>query len=617
MLRPQDRQLLLDALRPPQGYELCRAIGTTFTLDLLTLLTAPVAFTLFEEERQRFDPLSLLHTMRCYADRIRVFCQAGRIKIPTGHRLLYSYLEESVFEVTLPDENGVFHPKVWVLRYRADGKPTRYRLLVLSRNLTFDRSWDTALVLEGTYTERQYRYSLNYPLGDFLGALPEMTLPRLREQVEQVKEELDEIIYEIQRVEWELPRPFKEIKFWALGLPHKRNKWPFEGRIDRFLVVSPFLSEGLINSLAERGEENILISRIEEIEHSPPKTFSQFDSVYAFSPDVTMDENTPNGEDGSLSEVPLTGLHAKLFLAERGWDARLWTGSANATNAAFNNNVEFLVELHGRKSKIGIDALLESGREGSVSFADLLAMVSKPEEAAEADSVQDRLEKCLRAVREKIVRAGFELFVRQVHDERYRLMLDPGEIDFSLLDAKVRCWPITLDESKAITLQGEKTKPISIGECSLEALTSFVAFEVKAVEAEETLAVRFVLNVPLHDAPEKRDERVLMAMLKDRDQVMRYLLMMLIDDGTEAADAFAAVRSPGETQFYNADGQLGIPMLETLMRTLTRDPAKLDQVNRLVEDLRKTPEGIQLLPDGFDAIWEPIWQARLRMLEDA
>jgi hypothetical protein len=196
-------------------------------------------------------------------------------------------------------------------------------------------------------------------------------------------------------------------------------------------------------------------------------------------------------------------------------------------------------------------------------------------------------------------------------------MLDPGEIDFSLLDAKVRCWPITLDESRAITLRGEKSKPISMSECSLEVLTSFVAYEVKALEAEETLAVRFVLNLPIHDAPEKRDKRVLMAMLQDRDQVMRYLLMMLIDDETEAVDAFAAMRSSGETQFYNADGQLGIPMLETLMRTLTRDPAKLDQVHDLVVDLRETPQGTQLLPDDFDAVWEPIWQARLRMLEDA
>lgn len=45
MLEPGERHLLADALRPPEGYQFDCAISTTFTLDLLTLLTMPVAFT--------------------------------------------------------------------------------------------------------------------------------------------------------------------------------------------------------------------------------------------------------------------------------------------------------------------------------------------------------------------------------------------------------------------------------------------------------------------------------------------------------------------------------------------------------------------------------------------
>ena len=47
MLAPDDRRTLLEALRPPLGYRLDRAIGTTFSLDLRALLLAPLAFTLF------------------------------------------------------------------------------------------------------------------------------------------------------------------------------------------------------------------------------------------------------------------------------------------------------------------------------------------------------------------------------------------------------------------------------------------------------------------------------------------------------------------------------------------------------------------------------------------
>ena len=44
MLSPEDRTLLLDALRPPPGGRLVHAVGTTFTLDLESALTVPLAF---------------------------------------------------------------------------------------------------------------------------------------------------------------------------------------------------------------------------------------------------------------------------------------------------------------------------------------------------------------------------------------------------------------------------------------------------------------------------------------------------------------------------------------------------------------------------------------------
>ena len=44
MLQPTDRRLLFDALAPPTGFKLDFAVGTTYTLDLFALLSAPVAF---------------------------------------------------------------------------------------------------------------------------------------------------------------------------------------------------------------------------------------------------------------------------------------------------------------------------------------------------------------------------------------------------------------------------------------------------------------------------------------------------------------------------------------------------------------------------------------------
>ena len=78
MLAPRERRLLLDALRPPPGHRLDRAVGTSFSLDLLALLTAPLAFTFFDWEDDEgaptADPLALLEAVRRHADRITLFC---------------------------------------------------------------------------------------------------------------------------------------------------------------------------------------------------------------------------------------------------------------------------------------------------------------------------------------------------------------------------------------------------------------------------------------------------------------------------------------------------------------------------------------------------------------
>ena len=69
MLEPEGRQPLLDALRPPPGFVLDRAVGTSYSLDLLALLTAPLAFALFDRvtddgDALDVDPVALLEPFR-------------------------------------------------------------------------------------------------------------------------------------------------------------------------------------------------------------------------------------------------------------------------------------------------------------------------------------------------------------------------------------------------------------------------------------------------------------------------------------------------------------------------------------------------------------------------
>lgn len=184
MLPPDDRTVAVELLHPPDSYHLDFAALTTFSLDLEALLALPLAVLAHSDggvDELLADPLLLLEALRRAGDRIHVFVDEARIAIPRVPRALYAMLESSVHPVHAPN-GGSFHPKVWVARFESEGQPSLLRVAVLSRNLTFDRSWDVALATEGSPAGKR-NVAASRPLGDLLRALPELATAPLPEPV--------------------------------------------------------------------------------------------------------------------------------------------------------------------------------------------------------------------------------------------------------------------------------------------------------------------------------------------------------------------------------------------------------------------------------------------------
>jgi hypothetical protein len=614
MLEPQGRQLLLDALRPPEGYELDFALATTYSLDLLALLVAPVGFTLAElrdapdAELRGMDALLILRTLRRYAERMGVFCQAGRIAVPKRYALLFGHLESSVIEVAAPTPNRSFHPKVWVLRFAAESEPARYRVLCLTRNLTFDRSWDTALILDAIVLDRTRGFAGNRPLADFVAALPGMALPgrdvpgRIREYVTTAAEEL-------RRVEFDVPQPFQEMTFHPLGIEGYR-RWPFVDA-QRTLVVSPFVTASCLARLSSDQGRDLLVARPDELDKLPdvPGAFAE---VLVLDPDLAA-EHGSTGEESAPAEGS-SGLHAKLYVLEDGGSAHLYTGSANATNAAFDGNVELLVHLTGRRRDCGIDSILTS-EPTRTGLRDVLRPYA-PSNGQDIDELlaTDALEQRLDRVRCAL--SSIEWVATVEADEtgkRFRVTLravnatSPSELT---ADVRVRCWPVLLPETSGVALGADSGFAMTFDALAFESLTAFYAFDVQLIGAPDAPPCRFVVNARLDGAPEGRSEAITQYLLRDRQQVIRFLLLLLADREDESlvgGDFGAGAGTSGAADPSRASSEA---LLEPLLRALDRDPERLDDVARILSDLRATEDGRAKLPTGIDDIWAPIWAAR-------
>lgn len=612
----------MEALRPPPGYELDRAVGTTYSLDLLALLTAPLAFTIFDWEEEdgspTADPLALFESLRRYSDRISIFCQAGQISVPSSSPLLLGYLEESVFEVAAPKKGGIFHPKVWALRFVSDEQTIVYRLLVLSRNLTFDRSWDTLLVLEGELSGRKNAHRANHPLGDFFKALPGLVL---RDLPKKAAESVNLVQRELRRVWFEPPDGFESVAFLPLGLSRSKQ-WPFQGDIRRMLVVSPFISNSLLERLPGRSG-GVLVSRPEALEELNPATIEAFDEAYILAREAETEDETPEYEAAEPAEedtmdlaeegegTTLTGLHAKLFVADAGRKARIWTGSANATNAAFSRNVEFLVEIAGRKSFCGIDKILSDPGDAT-GFADLLQKYVPTIEPKEPDTTMQKLESRADEVRRTLATSGMNASVSPSTEEMnlYTVRLETQVTITGLGDVSIRCWPLTLTPDRAVVMQADSME-VARFNLSLESLTSFFAFEVTASAEGVGFSRRFVLNISLDGAPEGRRESIVRSLLSDRGRVTRLILLLLAEGGDDQSQTSINLsRLLGGGGANGSGGVIGIPLFEELVRALWNNPEALDRIEEMLMTLRKTDESAQLIPEDLDEIWRPIMEVR-------
>lgn len=597
MLSPDTRGMYLTALQPPPGHTLDGAVATTFSLDLAQLLGFPVALAL-----GTFDPkklgtessVALLEAIRRTADRLVVFADGTHVHVPREKHVLYGLLETSVVPVLAP-RGGAFHPKLWALRFREDGRETsRLRLLVLSRNLSPDRCWDVALSLDGTVTGRNR--AANARLADLLSALPDMAINAV---TEELRARVVAMAADLRRTEFELPDGFEELAFHVLGRDGK--PWvPAPSK--RLVVVSPFLSDSTVRALASTTEEAVaFVSRAEEFDQVAPAALSQF------ARRLVLHESAESEDGEDTASVGLRGLHAKVYLAQQGWDTHLYLGSANATHAALGTgvNIEVLAELKGKTSKVpgrGIDGFLDA-KDG---MGRLLVDYVSPAEKPAVDAVDEAAEQALDAAARVLAAARIRLAYAPC-PTGYTPTLTPSKAIALPGVASVHAWLVTVDAIQRTDVSALTAgHPVALPPCAAASATTLVAWELRASTCPRTRS--FVLSLAVDGFPADRDAHVMRLVIDNRGRFLAYVQALLagIEEGSFHDHSEGSVEG---ARWEAVAGGFGPGLLEQLLRAKSRSPERLAEIQRVVDALSSTPEGSDLLPREFTEVWSVIREA--------
>lgn len=604
MLDPNSRSLYTAALSPPPGFAFGEAIATTFSLDPAFLLEAPVylAFMAASSQGEK-DPLMVVNAIRKYVDSITVYTQRGRVQVPPGEQPspLYGYLEEMLVEVTAP-AGGVFHPKLWLIRFVDPAGAPTYRLVVLTRNMTTDRSWDLSVRLEGSPGRSETARSA--PLAHLIRSLPSLAgVPPGSGRAEQARRLADEVA----RVEWELPEGFEDLHFYLPGTPGYGWKPP---TADRLVVMAPFCSDRALKMLAGQSKSAVaIVSTAEALSKLSAGTLK------LFGRHLHLDEAAESG-DGEDEEPqsatadnhsPARGLHAKAFVFERRHyidHTHVVTGSANATNAALaaGKNVEILVELIGKTRTVGgVDNLL--GGDGLGEYL----VDYDPQEVAAPDALTEEAEEALEAARLALCEAGLALECTGTEQPNTWALTLVGTLPPLADVSSVEAWPITLGSGAARGVTS--TNPLgtmNLGRFATESVTGLIAFRI--THAGSGLKLTFVLNLPVEGLPEEREAAILRIVISNRDAFIRYLLLLLSADGEgEGPQLSGTLYASWFSRFVAGED---VPLLEELTRAYSRSPETLDEVAELVAYLSSS-ESSDVVPPEFTELWG-VYQAALQ-----
>ena len=591
MFKPkEDRLNYGQLLVPPVGYTLVRAVGTTYSLDLETLMSVCIALGIQESTDSSLtkNPFAILKSLQGLSEKLLVFCEAGQIAaMPPERSPLMLLLDKMIVPVKLREIKGKgypsFHPKTWTLQYEDEVGNQYFRFIVLSRNLTFDRSWDVAVSLEGKLTGARHKSS--YPIVDFLEFLKYNCLEGVSMKTEK-RRILNGLMQDLPFVQFSLEdKRFLDFEILPLGIGKTDiDEDPlFKNTFHDLLILSPFVSSGVLRSFDQRDKlkntRRHLITRTTELH----KIAGKLDTFKVFAMKDAVVEGEELVSDEETAKVQQQDIHAKMYLMTKDSRSSLYLGSMNASENGLHRNVEMLLKLSAYRYYLNLD-LVE---------ADLFGPDEKGNPFEEVDLTTVDTE-----APEKEAKDALERVIKGICRLKAKAVVEPvaGAYNVTVTFSCPReGFPdVEIAPARTVRTQRLAEEVVFEGLNALE-LTELYRITVKG----ETDSITRMILIPT-EMPSDRDDMVVRSILKDKRAFVDYLAFILGDDYVlSALEMEAAAGTDKDTDRRSADEALPA-IYEKMLKTAYTEPERLKDIRIIMDRISDS----EVIPEEFVQMYE-------------
>ena len=589
-----------ELLKPPEGWRTDYAILSTYSADLVVILTSLLALSGCDlESRRNGSRVALVRAIEALRDRVRVLAQEGRVPIPATKPIL-KLMDRFLTTVVMDETQGSFHAKVALLRFQnvQNAEDRQWRIWLGSRNLTRAFNWETGLVLVSRADGKGQEIEGLPHLGEAMAKRAKLPglLPR------SVRSELGKLT-------WECP-PGCEIRRVSLlgegpgqGFPQPPTD------TERMFVVSPFLDVKTVRAAGAWGgpkTRRTIVSTDPEFQRlmrEDEQVFRSFEHLCRQPlPDLPAEgavrveeENHTAAEVSDGEEAPPQGLHAKLLFAAKGKRRQLWVGSCNATARGWGGrNVEIVAEM----------TVNQEVAEGIEAFVETCERCTPVLTKAQDDPVEEALENARKALSGRwFIRQIIRESVLEIAASSPPPISNPDiELEVAAMCGAWKDWPRDAESVLVGTLrEGERT--------------DFVQIRVRLGE----MVCAWLQVAPCDPPPDAKRDHCLIAQYLDPNTFLLWLRSLLAGGPMEDAggdwDSDGGPPGVGSGKGTRPIDPGAIPTIEEILRSWARDAAAFrsadQKVKTYLSELERraaeisTPSDLDLLR-RFRKTWETL-----------
>jgi hypothetical protein len=564
-----------EVLSPPEGWRTDCAILSTYSADLVVIVTALLALTGCDlDNRRTGSRVELVKAIEALRGRVRVLAQTGRMAPPSIHRPILNLLDRFVKFVDADENISSWHPKAALVRYHNvdDISDKQWRVWLGSRNLTRALNWEAGLVLASRSDGKGQHIEALAAFGQELAA-------RARLAEFSAKN----VGTELAKLTWECP-PGSEVhrvSFLGPGLAKGFPKPPSD--TERMFVISPFLDSKTVRAASDWGNaktRRTLVSTAMELQrllHEDDKVFTGFNDLRIQPlPDlpvegaVTREEANAVVEVAESEDVPPAGLHAKIFFAAKGTRRQLWLGSANATERGWQGrNYEVVAEL----------TVARDTADGIEEFVATCDRFNPNTTTPKTDDDEEALEQA-----RKLLSSRWPLRQRigehelEINASTPPPITDPTiELEVAVLGGPWTSWPHDADH---ILLPAQRQWQRS----------DFL--QIRVVRGDRMCA--WLQIAPCDPPPDEQRDHALIAQYLDPHTFLWWLRSLLADDPAHAAggdwDAEASTPSTASANGSRVADIGFMPTVEEILRSWARDSSAFLSADQKVKTYLKELE---------------------------